>query len=498
MIFGKLNLRLRAPGAQALAIFLLGLVVRLWLIAAYPALYGGDTVLHLRNHDRLLLSYQLPGLQLLIYLTYAITAAPIAPRLLMAVLGALAGLGFYLLLTKLMKQTSAFGAALFFVVSPFLNELSIVPYQEILMLGALCFAAYFYLTGQFIQAGFSLAVACLTRYEAWIACPFFAYDYLRSQSYSPKHALKALFLFGSAPVFWIAIHAGLSSPGTFVLELPHSVWRLQRWIYVGWITVRNTPIIPLLFAIVGLFDLWKSRALAKPEGKLLTCFLSAFAIALLLSAHGEPHRTSSDPERFVTSREATLPVTFIFLLAGFGLQTMLRRAAWQPAVRVCVAAGILTGILQSASFVAQQTNRPEVQLSFQLARYFNQNIGAGQTVLLVTKPFAAADLAFYLRKLEKRGGADGLQRAQTNLKSIDLTPTDFQRTAVQCRLSRRQLIASGDPHQTEWTAIWSDASPPVEITQEIQNLERIATVRAGSLFATIYHRQPGIHQVDEF
>ncbi|MBV8709581.1 MAG: hypothetical protein JO028_20520, partial [Acidobacteriaceae bacterium] len=54
MIFGKLNLRLRAPGAQALAIFLSGLVVRLWLIAAYPALYGGDTVLHLRNHDRLL------------------------------------------------------------------------------------------------------------------------------------------------------------------------------------------------------------------------------------------------------------------------------------------------------------------------------------------------------------------------------------------------------------------------------------------------------------
>lgn len=498
MIFSKLNLRLRAPGAQALVIFLSGLVIRLWLIAAYPALYGGDTVLHLRNHDRLLLSYQLPGLQFLIYFIYTMTTAPMAPRLLMAVLGALAGLGFYLLLTKLMEQTSAFGAALFFVVSPFLNELSIVPYQEILMLGALCFAAYFYLKGQFIQAGFSLAVACLTRYEAWIACPFFAYDYLRSQNYSPKHALKALFLFGSAPVFWIAIHAGLSSPGTFVLELPHSIWRLQRWIYIGWITVRNTPILCLLFAVAGLLHLWKSQALANPRGKLFAGFLGMFAIAVLLSAHGEPHRTSSDPERFVTSREATLPVAFVFLLAGFGLQAMLRRAAWQPAVRVCAAAGILMGILQSASFVVQQTTRPEVQLSFQLARYFNQNIGAGQTVLLVTKPFAAADLAFYLKKLEEKGGTAGLQRAQKNLKSIDLTPTDFQRTAVQCRLPRNRLIASGSPQGADWTAIWSDASPPVKITQEIQTLERMATIRAGSLFATIYRRQPGIGPGAEF
>ena len=331
-IVGKLNSRLCSPGAQALAIFVSGLAIRLWLIAAYPALYGGDTVLHLRNHDRLLLSYQLPGLQFLIYLTYVVTAAPIGPRLLMAALGALAGVGFYLLLTELMERTSAFGAALFFVASPFLNELSIVPYQEILMLAALCFAAYFYVTGRFICAGILLAIACLTRYEAWIACPFFACDYLRRRNYSAQNVLKTLLLFGSAPVLWIAVHAGLSNPGTFVLELPHSIWRFQRWIYIGWITIRNTPLVPLLLAASGLLYLWKSRTFAKPEGKLFTGFVSVFAVALLLSAHGEPHRTSSDPERFVTSREATIPVAFVFLLAGFGLQAIMRRAAWKRVV----------------------------------------------------------------------------------------------------------------------------------------------------------------------
>jgi hypothetical protein len=486
---GKLKSWLGSPGIQALAIFVSGLVIRLWLIAAYPALYGGDTVLHLRNHDRLLLSYQLPGLQLLLYLTYAVTTAPIGPRLLMAALGALAGVGFYLLLTRLMERKSAFGAALFFVVSPFLNEISIVPYQEILMLAALCLAAYFYMTGRFTLASVSLAIACLTRYEAWIACPFFACDYLRRRSYSPKDALKAFLLFGWAPALWIAAHAGLSSPGTSVAELPHSLWRLQRWIYIGWITVRNTPIIPLLFAAAGLLHLWKSGMLAKPEGKLWVGFCGAFAIALLLSAHGEPHRTSSDPERFVTSREATLPVTFVFLLAGFGLQAMMRRAAWQPAVRWCAAVGVLTGILQSASFIGQQTTRPEVQLSFQLARYFDRNIGAGQTVLLVTKSLSANGLDTYLKKVEERGGAAGLQRAQANLKSIDLTPLDFQRTAVQCRLPRNQLLASGDPRQLEWTALWSDARPSVEIAQAVQGLECVAVLRAGSLSATVYRHR---------
>jgi hypothetical protein len=484
----ELKRLLCATTAQVFAIFLSGLAIRFWLITAYPALYGGDTVLHLRNYDRLLLSYQLPGLQFLIYLTYKVTAAPLAPRLLMAMLGALAGVGFYLLLTKLMERKSAFGAALFFVVSPFLNELSIVPYQEILMLGALCFATYFYLQGQLIRASLLLAVACLTRYEAWIACPFFAYDYFRRHCYSARNALKTTCLFGSAPVLWMAFHAGLSTPGTFVLELPHSVWRFQRWLYIGWITVRNTPVICLLFAVAGILHLWKSQVLAKSGGKIFACFLAAFAIAILLSAHGEPHRTSSDPERFVTSREATLPVALVFLLAGFGLQTTLQQIFWRRIVWICAGVGVGTGVIQSASYVVQQTTRPEVQLSFQLARYLNRNIGMNQTVLLVTKPLLNEYLTFYLNKVKARGGTEGLARAQGNLKNLDLTPADFQRTAVQCRLSRTQLTASGDPHRADWMVLWSDSCPSAEVEQEVRKLQQIAIIRAGSLFATVYRR----------
>src|SRR4051812_14061117 len=56
-LVGKLISRLCSPGVLVLAFFVSGLAIRLWLIIAYPALYGGDTVLHLRNHDHLLLSY---------------------------------------------------------------------------------------------------------------------------------------------------------------------------------------------------------------------------------------------------------------------------------------------------------------------------------------------------------------------------------------------------------------------------------------------------------
>ena len=128
-----------------LAVLFIGLVVRIAFIHLHPAIYGGDTLVRIMNADRVLLAYQLPLLQLLIYLVNRVSSDPLHIRYLMSLIGALAGTAFYLLSATLLDRPTARLACLFFVFNPFLLVHSIVPYQEILMLLALFLGLYFLL-----------------------------------------------------------------------------------------------------------------------------------------------------------------------------------------------------------------------------------------------------------------------------------------------------------------------------------------------------------------
>jgi Gpi18-like mannosyltransferase len=123
--------------------------------------------------------------------------------------------GYQLLAKSLTDLQTALWAVLFFVTNPFLSEISIIPFQEILMLGALCFATYLYIEKRIAGASLVLTLACLTRYEAWIACPFFALDYLLQNRKTFRTAVTAVALFCWAPLAWIGWHLGctrLSTP----------------------------------------------------------------------------------------------------------------------------------------------------------------------------------------------------------------------------------------------------------------------------------------------
>src|SRR5689334_7327106 len=91
----------RANRYLVCSIFALGLLIRTALFVAYPALYGGDTVLRLVNHHRILMSHQLQLLQVLIYAGYAIKDDPSTSRVIMSLVGAGAGVGFYLMTSRL-------------------------------------------------------------------------------------------------------------------------------------------------------------------------------------------------------------------------------------------------------------------------------------------------------------------------------------------------------------------------------------------------------------
>src|SRR5688572_30523236 len=117
-----------------LSIFGAGLLLRLWLIWLSPAIYGGDPILRLVYHDRILLAYQLPLFQALIYAVTWISRDPFWVRLIVSVMGAVAGVFFYLLSRELLPSPAAGVAAFLFVCNPYLLHFSIVPYQEMAML----------------------------------------------------------------------------------------------------------------------------------------------------------------------------------------------------------------------------------------------------------------------------------------------------------------------------------------------------------------------------
>jgi hypothetical protein len=472
---------------HALIIFGLGLLIRIWLIRAYPPVYGGDTVIHLRNSAHIFLGHQLPALQILIFVTHKITSTPFAFRCVMALIGSAAGVGFYFLAKSLTDQQTALWAVLFFITNPFLNEISIVPFQEILMLGALCFAIYLYIEKRIAAASLVLAVACLTRYEAWIACPFFALDYLLQNPKTFRTAVTAAVLFCWAPLAWIGWHLGLAGSGSYVIEIPQSADRFVRWIYIGWIIAKNTPLPVLLFSLLGLYFIWSRRLIHEKCIKIAVAFAFLFGIAVLCSAHGDDHEGAASAERFVSSREATIPMGAVLLLGGMGAAFLLRKQRWSLPTACLMGTAILLGVFQSSHFVRTEVSPPDIHLSYELAQFADAHLQSGERMLISARPFSSMELRPYLEKTRQVAGESGYERALENLKKEDLSPIDFQRTAVQSRSADR-LSATGSPNDFDWIAVWSDSAPSADFTSQLKGLRPVDFLHKGSLLIEIYHR----------
>src|SRR5262245_6394946 len=145
------------------------LLVRLWLIFSYPIVFGGDSMLRLMNRDRILISYQLPLLQAMFFSRFF--SSLLSVRLLMAALSAFAAVAFYRFALDFAGPRAALSAAMLFGTNPFITPVSIVPYQEILLLGCLLMALHKFFRKRDVSASIWLAAACLTRFEAWVAGP---------------------------------------------------------------------------------------------------------------------------------------------------------------------------------------------------------------------------------------------------------------------------------------------------------------------------------------
>lgn len=458
-----------------------GLAIRVWLIFVFPIIFGNDTMMRLINRDKILMSYQLPLLQVCIYLLSKVSTDPLLIRLFVAVVGAAAGVGFYLLAADFVDRRAALWAALLFTTNPLIASISTVPYQEIFMLTGLFFAFHFAFGERWLAAGLCLGLACLTRFEAWVACPVLMFYYAQRAQFKFARLLKAGILFGWAPLAWLAFRGGLSPAGSYVIDHSISFWRLQRLVYLGWITVKNTPILALLLAFAGAASMFAQGAFRNPRVRVFSAFLLVFLAAILFSAHGE----SPNPERYVTMREAHIPIAAVVLLAAFALQRYGRAAVAIGALSV------LLGAYGSFRFVERETSKPEVRLGYEVARYLDRNVRPGESALVMAKPIPPSDVQMYFSKVRQIGGEAALRAAEKIVAGMDTSPLDYQRTRIHSDLAKEQLRPFPElPSNIKWIAVWSDFTAPDARSAEWARLafsHPAAVLKWGPRSVALYH-----------
>jgi hypothetical protein len=131
--------------------------------------------------------------------------------------------------------------------------------------------------------------------------------------------------------------------------------------------------------------------------------------------------------------------------------------------------------------VARETADPKLRLSYDLALYLDQHVRNEQRAVVLAKPVPSALFSDYLDKTTAHGGLAGRRRALENLRQLDISPPDYQRTLVHSRLGKQRLRSlstpllppadevvwrslpspdsSAAPGEIDWLAVWSDFEP---------------------------------------
>ncbi len=405
--------------------------------------------MRMMHADSILIAYQLPFLQLLIFGANLVGPEPAMIRWLMVIVGAFAGVTFYALSSLLWGKEVGFLSALFFSVNPFLIIHSLVPYQEILMLLLLC-GGLTCLFGPATSSRRALAslcfgLACLTRYEAWIItalAAWFDWRHHAQGSASWRTAVYSVALYGWAPLLWAAWQGGLSPTGTFVLEGLTEWQRLYRVPYVLGMTLYHAGPLLVLAAAAGAIEVWRKSLWRSPRMQLLLWSLPLFLAALLFSAHG----VSPDPARYVTDREAHWPLLFVLWLSALGLYQIKKysasrrdlQLAYMCLIGICLAAGLY----ETQQRLNLLTSQPDLTLDYQAARFLDRHLPAGKKALVLARPAPASAIQDYLDHAGRTGRPKALQAAKQILKSMEAVgPVDYSRIVVNSRLGKGRILS---------------------------------------------------------
>jgi hypothetical protein len=244
--------------------------------------------------------------------------------------------------------------------------------------------------------------------------------------------------------------------------------RLQRYAYLAWITMKFTQLPVLVLAGLAVWQFYRDPSRLDWRWWVQIAFVTLFAISIFFSAHG----VLPDPERYVTSREAHIPMLFVLLLAIQGLTAIPRGA------RELVALSVVWGIALTFWYVHHETHQPDVQLDYAVAKYLDRSVRDGERVVLLTAPLDESVLQMYFDKVRKTGGEEGLRQARAEIAPILSTPPDYQRVVVYSKLNRTQLLprsaSCGD-----WVAVWNNYDgrvPPMRSSEVLHTGQSSVTV----------------------
>jgi hypothetical protein len=330
--------RLTDPRAPALAALLLALILRTWLVLAWPENYAFDGFQRWAGRDHLLVRDWLPLTQSVVWVVHRAGGGVVAMKLACAVVGALAcGAGAAV-------AVSLGGAAAgwcFLPVVAFspLVTWSIVPYQEggflAVTLGALALALWPGVSspgapagarrGALLAADLLAGAAALSRYEGWVFVALYV-----AWRRDPRAAVA---LWGAA--LWLALK-GLGLEGVHPSPVVYSDWDglVERYTwerYFGelrrlqWQLYNRQGYLLLLGGLAGA--VWAVRARRRGAALLTALTLGQIAVVLFWMAGVEA----------TFYRMQVVAGLYAWVLAAAALGANVRgRAAW------LVAAG-LTG-----------------------------------------------------------------------------------------------------------------------------------------------------------
>src|SRR5262249_46371266 len=128
--------------------------------------------------------------------------------------------------------------------------------------------------------------------------------------------LRSALVFGWAPLAWLAWNKGFSPGGTYVLDVGFEWARLHRPYFIVKSALWWTDSAVILMSLVGLALTWAGVRTLKEN--MAHAALGGFAILFLGSLIFSAHGIEPDPARFVTGREAYVPISLLILYAGLG------------------------------------------------------------------------------------------------------------------------------------------------------------------------------------
>ncbi len=152
-----------------------------------------------------------------------------------------------------------------------------------------------------------------------------------------------------------------------------------------------------------------------------------------------------------------------------------------------MAVSVVLGAIGGHLYVWRETSKPDVQLSYRLAKYLDNKMVTGERVLILSKPITEDMLQGYLSKAQQTGGEEGLRQARLELQQADLRGTDYARTVVHSHLGLDRLLAP-PAACGEWVAVWSDYP---DAARELAGAQPVDVLRSGPMSVTILRRKCG-------